>query len=267
MSNYRPKDEGEDLATGTEANAHNYLEEDPKSIHKLRRCVMWTYDPCYVDVNGLGNRNGSVTFSGSFQQIGEEAQENVNHNRSIWRARPKKGIGEGKPEDGIQPVWKWPEFPSVKQKLVDPSQFDIDVTGESKRSFFEKGAHMPIMTFTMGQSRRSPERMKARSEKSKEKAREKRKWNRSSANTFASSSGSAPVESQRGWHWTPKAPEPGPAAVAAKLGVYPLALEHHCAPPDASDTDCHAISGEQLLAKTTFLVNSQRISRTLCRRS
>ena len=111
---------------------------------------------------------------------------------------------------------------------------------------------MPIMTFTMGQSRRSPEKIKERSQKSKEKAREKNKWNKSSAHTFASSSGSAPVESQRGWHWAPKAPEPGPAAVAAKLGVYPLALEDHCAPPDASDTDCHAISGEQLLAKTTF---------------
>ena len=210
-----------------------------------------------MDVNGLGNRNGSVTFSGSFREIEEEAQTNVNHNRSIWRARPKKGIGEGKSEDGIQPVWKWPEFPSVKQKLVDPSQFDIDVTGKNKRSFFDKGAHMPIMTFTMGQSRRSPEAMAARSKKTKQKAREN-KWTKSSAHTFASSSGSAPVESQRGWHWTPKAPEPGPAAVAAKLGVYHLKLENHCALPDASavcqrhDTDCHAISGEQLLARRTY---------------
>ena len=254
LDKYRPKDEMEDLATGTEANPHNHLEEDPKSTHKLRRCVWWTYEPTVVDVND----NGSVTFSGSFEQIGEEAQTNVNHNRSIWRARPKKGIGEGKSEDGIQPVWKWPEFPSVKQKLVDPSQFDIDVTGKENRRFFEKGAHMPLMTFTKGESRRSQERTKARSQKHKQKAREKNKGNKRSAHTVASSSGSAPVESPRRWRWRQKAPEPGPAAVAAKPGVFQLVLEDHCAPPDASavcqrhDTDCHAISGEQLLAQTIY---------------
>ena len=216
---------------------------------------MWTDDPCYLDVDGLGNNNRSVTFKGgSFQRIQQEAQKNPKDPRSIWKARPKKGIGEGKSEDGIQPVWKWPEFPSVKQKLVDPSQFDIDVRGESEMSFFDKGAHMPIMSFTRGQSRRSPERMAARSQKSKQKAREN-KWNKSSAHNFARSSGSAPVESQRGWHWTPKAPEPGPAAVAAKPGVFQLVLEDHCAPPDASadcqrhGTGCHAISGVQWPAR------------------
>ena len=254
LDKYRPKDEMEELrGRGAKPNVHNYLEEDPKSIHKLDQCVRWTYDPCCVDVNGLCNSNGSVTFSGSFEQIGEEAQTNVNHNSSIWRARPKKGIGEGK--DGIQPVWKWPEFPSVKQKLVDPSQFDIDVTGKENRRFFEKGAHMPLMTFTKGESRRSQERTKARKQKHKQKAREKNKGNKRSAHTVASSSGSAPVESQRRWHWRQKAPEPGPAAVAAKPGVFQLVLEDHCAPPDASadcqrhDTGCHAISGEQWPAR------------------
>ena len=101
--------------------------------------------------------------------------------------------------------------------------------------------------------------MAERNQKSKQKARENQKWNKSqSAHNLARSSGSAPVEARRGWKWTPKAPEPGPAAVAAKLGVYHLVLEDHCAPPDASavcqrhDTDCHAISGEQLLAQTTY---------------
>ena len=114
---------------------------------------------------------------------------------------------------------------------------------------------MPIMTFTMGQSRRSPEKIKERSQKSKEKAREKNKWNKNSAHTFASSSGSAPVESPRRWRWRQKAPEPGPAAVAAKPGVFQLVLEDHCAPPDASadcqrhGTGCHAISGEQWPAR------------------
>ena len=55
-----------------------------------------------------------------------------------------------------------------------------------------------------------------------------------------------------------KALEPGTAAVAAEPGVYHLVLENHCAPPDASavcqrhDTDCHAISGEQFLARKTY---------------
>ena len=52
-----------------------------------------------------------------------------------------------------------------------------------------------------------------------------------------------------------KAPEPGPAAVAAKPGVVQLVLEDHFAPPDASadcqchGTGCHAISGVQWPAR------------------
>ena len=117
---------------------------------------------------------------------------------------------------------------------------------------------MPLMTFTQGESRRSEERMKARFQKKQQekerkerKEREWRKWTRSNPPTWSSSWWTSAPKWQRGWHEAPKAPEPGPAAVAANLGVRPLALADHCPPPVASDTDCHAISGD-LLEKTTF---------------
>ena len=117
---------------------------------------------------------------------------------------------------------------------------------------------MPLMTFTKGKSRRSQERTTARQKKHQQKAREKKKGNKRSAHTVASSSGSAPVESPRRWRWRQKAPEPGPAAVAAKPGVFQLVLEDHFAPPDASadcqchGTGCHAISGEQRPAREIY---------------
>ena len=124
---------------------------------------------------------------------------------------------------------------------------------------------MTLMTFTQGESRRSEERTKARLQKKQQekerkerKEREWRKYARSNAPTRSSSRWTSAPEWQRGWHEAPKAPEPGPAAVAARLGVYHLVLEDHCAPPDASavcqrhDTGCHAISWEQWLARETY---------------
>ena len=117
---------------------------------------------------------------------------------------------------------------------------------------------MPLVAFTEGESRRSEVAMKARYQKKQvfkqERERREREWRkktRSNPPTWSSSWWTSAPKWQRGWHEAPKAPEPGPAAVAANLGVLPLALADHCPPPVASDTDCHAISGD-LLAKTTF---------------
>ena len=122
---------------------------------------------------------------------------------------------------------------------------------------YQGSAHAPYDFHTGRKPEKRGENESAISEKQdlkqekERKEREWRKWTRSNPPTRSSSWWTSAPKWQRGWHEAPKAPEPGPAAVAANLGVRPLALADHCPPPVASDTDCHAISGD-LLAKTTF---------------
>ena len=111
---------------------------------------------------------------------------------------------------------------------------------------------MPLMAFTLGESRRSAEKMKARNQKKQERDRNKRKLTGSNPPTYWNSWWRSDPKSQRGWHEAPKAPEPSPAAVAANLGVRPLALADHCPPPVARDTACHAISEDPMLAETIY---------------
>lgn len=59
--------------------------------------------------------------------------------------------------------WDWPALPSVKQKLVDVKKFDPGM------SFFTAGAHMPLMAFVEGVSRRTPEALQRRTERAKER--------------------------------------------------------------------------------------------------
>ena len=250
LNKYQPKDKNSNNTNRNEHNAEE--EEETTTIEKVTQCVRWTFDPCFVQDDGWGKSKSPVTFTGSLEHIKKEAQRN---SRNIWTVKPTETIGEGRPEDGLLPVWKWPEFPVVKQKLVDPNKFDIDVTGEAKRSFMDKGAHMPLLMFTRGESRRSPQAMAERNKKSKAKAEKKKERNKSqSPHNFARSSGSAPVGARRGWTWKPKTQETRPAAVAAGPGVPHLVLHDYFPPPGATavsqpnDTDIHAIIRERYLA-------------------
>ena len=128
-------------------------------------------------------------------------------------------------------MWDWPEFPVVKQKLVDEKRFDRNWKGDEGVSLSTKGAHMPIMIFTCGESWRSPEaekerqqKSKARHEKSKLKARSRRSRSQHPQDEIlgfdavaAESSGSAAVAAEPGPAWV--ASEPGPAAFAPEAGL------------------------------------------------
>ena len=148
----------------------------------------------------------------------------------MWSQKPKKGIGNGKPEEGISAVWDWPEFPYVKQKLVDEKRFtsnwDIEGVGLST-----KGAHMPIIIYTCGTCLRSPkaetQRRNARKTRLAEARLKAPSKHRRSQNPeddilgfdadAAESSGIAAVAAEPGPAWDAR--EPGPAAFAPEAGL------------------------------------------------
>ena len=149
---------------------------------------------------------------------------------NMWSQKPKKGIGKGKPEEGISAVWDWPEFPYVKQKLVHEKRFtsnwDIEGVGLST-----KGAHMPIIIYTCGTCLRSPKAetqrrnaRKTRLAEAKLKAPSKHRRSQNPEDDIlgfdadaAESSGIAAVAAEPGPAWV--ASEPGPAAVAPEAGL------------------------------------------------
>ena len=149
---------------------------------------------------------------------------------NMWSQKPKKGIGKGKPEEGISAVWDWPEFPYVKQKLVHEKRFtsnwDIEGVGLST-----KGAHMPIIIYTCGTCLRSPKAetqrrnaRKTRLAEAKLKAPSKYRRSQNPGDDIlgfdadaAESSGIAAVAAEPGPAWDAR--EPGPAAFAPEAGL------------------------------------------------
>ena len=63
--------------------------------------------------------------------------------------------------------WSWPMLPLWSQKLIAVEKFDPGVA----KQFLGHGAHMPVMGFMGGASRRSPDARKARAAKADARGR------------------------------------------------------------------------------------------------
>ena len=123
---------------------------------------------------------------------------------------------------------EWPEFPVVKQKLLDEQRFTRNWNNEGV-GLSTRGAHMPIMIFTCGESWRSKEAEIQRGIKSKKRSRKGKSQGSSKHSTSqdpqdeilgfdavaAESSGSAAVAAEPGPAWD--AWTPGPAAFAPEV--------------------------------------------------
>ena len=194
------------------------------TIKRVTQCIKWSYEPWVIQNNEVSHGTWS---SGRMDEIVMRSQTNW---ENMWSQKPKKGIGKGKPEEGISAVWDWPEFPYVKQKLVDEKRFtsnwDIEGVGLST-----KGAHMPITIYTCGTCLRSPKAetqrrnaRKTRLAEAKLKAPSKHRRSQNPEDDIlgfdadaAESSGIAAVAAEPGPAWDAR--EPGPAAFAPEAGL------------------------------------------------